>query len=168
MAPAALSGVPIHRLADNARKMSDRCQGVDVGENPGLALGQWLATQINANRDCLQIDVDESFQSLAAWLEQLIAESLGKNGKGLLPLGNAMPAAPSSRLARINLGSSSDDQFWHQVDNVEDPVPSFKIVLDEPEDIAGEFFRWSFATAVAAALIGVNPLMSRMSRPARK
>ena len=58
---------------------------------------------------------------------------------------------------RVNLGSSSDDQFWQRVDRVEDQVPSFKIVLDEPEDIAGEFFRWSFATAVAGALIGVNP-----------
>ena len=157
MAPAALSGVPINRLADNAQQMAERCQGVDVDENPGLALGQWLATQINANRDCLQLYVDESFQSLAVWLEQLIAESLGKSGKGLLPLGNATPAASSSRLARVNLGPSSDDQFWQRVDSVEDQVPSFKIVLDEPEDVAGEFFRWSFATAVAGALIGVNP-----------
>ncbi|MGB1683289.1 MAG: hypothetical protein ACPHEQ_03775, partial [Arenicellales bacterium] len=118
----------------------------------------WLFAQWQQGRDCLQLVIEERYASLASWIEQLVAESLGKNGKGLLPLSGAEPAAPTSRLARVIIGASQSNTFWQSVSvDSDDDVSAFSIRLDADEALGGEFFRWSFATAVAGALMDVNP-----------
>lgn len=157
MVPAALMDLQIDALAQNAVRMAAQCRRVEVEKNPGFALGRWIATQWQEGRDCLQFLIDERYAAFGAWAEQLIAESLGKNGKGVLPLDRAMPAAPSGRLARVVLGASDDASFWQRARDLNDGAAVFEIPLEGPADIAGEFFRWSFATAVAGALMQINP-----------
>ena len=158
MAPAALMGASLEAMSQHATLMAVACRKLEPAANPGLELGQWLFAQSQQGRDCLQLVIEERYASLASWIEQLVAESLGKNGKGLLPLSGAEPAAPPSRLARVIIGASQSNTFWQSVSvDSEDDVPAFSIRLDADEALGGEFFRWSFATAVAGALMGVNP-----------
>ena len=124
--PAALMSVDLDRFLDCADRMVAACRGEDG--NPGLDLGLALGTAWQEGRDKVVVPEANGF---GLWLEQLIAESTGKEGKGLVP-------APGER-------SDGADRQSHDV------------AIDDPYDLAGEFFRWEFATAVAGAILGINP-----------
>jgi hypothetical protein len=126
LVPAALLGVDLGRLLDRALEMVEACH-LDDG-NPGLDLGLALGAGWQEGRDKICFD---DVQGFGLWAEQLLAESTGKQGKGLVP-------AP---------GESRDggDRQWHEVR------------LPDPYELGQEFFRWEFATAVAGSILGINP-----------
>jgi hypothetical protein len=126
LVPAALAGVDVASVLERAEEMLRACRRAD--ENPGLELGLRLGAEWRQGRDKV---VTPNPHGFGLWLEQLLAESTGKDGKGLVP-------AP---------GESRDgpDRQWVEV------------LLDRPEDLGAEFFRFQFATAVAGSVIGVNP-----------
>ena len=158
MAPGALLGIDLKATAQSATAMAGRCRADDVGANPGVSLGTWLAEQYLAGRDCLQLCIDEHYGAFGGWLEQLIAESTGKEEKGILPLGDADPAAPASRLARVILGAADNTCFWQQHPETDDPaIPSQRIAMETATDLGGEFFRWCFAVAIAGSIMQLNP-----------
>ncbi|MDQ3067108.1 MAG: glucose-6-phosphate isomerase [Actinomycetota bacterium] len=127
MVAAALMGVDIERFLQVAAEMAIACHH-EVG-NPGLDLGLQLGEGAQQGRD--KVCIDESATGFGLWAEQLLAESTGKHGKGLVP-------AP---------GESPDGSDRQQVE----------LDLVNPYDLAGEFFRWEFATAVAGHELGINP-----------
>ncbi len=158
MAPAALAGIGLGPLETSATAMAQHCRGEEPKDNPGLALGFWLAKQYQGGRDCLELCIDDRLAPLAGWIEQLVAESTGKQGKGILPLASARQAAPPGRLARIAIGVTEDTFFWQGIDALaNENVPLQCIELASNADLGGEFFRWTFAVAVTSALLGINP-----------
>jgi glucose-6-phosphate isomerase len=124
--PAALAGIDLERLLTNAERVADACRG---DANPGLQLGLSLGRGWESGRDkvCLT-DTDGRF---GLWAEQLIAESTGKRGKGLVPAPGESPHGPDRQPGDVQ-------------------VP-------DPYSIGGEFFRWEFAVAVAGSILGINP-----------
>jgi transaldolase/glucose-6-phosphate isomerase len=124
--PAALMAVDLDRLLDRAEEMLDACRGDE--DNPGLELGLALGRGWDSGRDKVVFPDANGF---GLWLEQLLAESTGKQGKGLVP-------APGER-------AGGSDRQHHDVE------------IDDPYDLGGEFFRWELATAVAGAILGINP-----------
>jgi transaldolase/glucose-6-phosphate isomerase len=127
LVPAALMGVDLERLLLRTAEMVEACR-LDDG-NPGLELGERLGTGWREGRDKLQINPNPG--GFGLWAEQLIAESTGKQGKGLVP-------APGET------GEAPDRQ-------------SEEVRVEDPYELGQEFFRWEFGTAVAGALIGINP-----------
>ncbi len=157
-APGSLLGIDLEAIAQSAAAMAERCRTDDVYTNPGVSLGTWLAEQYLAGRDCLQLCIDEQYNAFGAWLEQLIAESTGKEEKGILPLGDADPGAPASRLSRVILGAEDNTSFWQQYPETGDPaIPSQRITFETATDLGGEFFRWCFAVAIAGSIMQLNP-----------
>jgi transaldolase / glucose-6-phosphate isomerase len=124
--PAALMSVDLGRLLDRAEAMLNACHGAD--DNPGLELGLALGQGWQDGRDKVVFPEANGF---GLWLEQLLAESTGKSGKGLVPAPGEDPDGP--------------DRQYHDV------------ALDDPYDLGSEFYRWEFATAVAGAILGINP-----------
>ena len=125
--PAALMGVDVERFLQVAAEMTLACHGDDG--NPGLELGLRLGEGWKAGRD--KVCIDETPTGFGLWTEQLVAESTGKQGKGLVP-------APGE----------STDGADRQRGEVE---------ISDSYDVAGEFYRWEFATAVAGHVLGINP-----------
>lgn len=156
MAPGALLGIDLRAMAQSASDMAEHCRTHGGSANPGLSLGTWLAEQYLDGRDCLQLCIDEQYSAFGAWLEQLIAESSGKEGKGILPLGDGVPAAPESRLIEVVIGAKNNLSFWQQHPETE-AVPSRRITLGTDTDLGGEFFRWCFAVAIAGSILQLNP-----------
>ncbi|MCY3927811.1 MAG: hypothetical protein OXG81_06030 [Acidobacteria bacterium] len=133
LAPAAVARIDVEPLLLSARRMAAACRRPDDRDetNPGVELGLLLAAAHDCGRDKLYLHAPDGCMETAAWVEQLIAESLGKGDILLLPVSAAgLPAEPSADRLDIEL---------------------------VPADLGGELFRWQFATAVAGALLGVNP-----------
>ncbi len=150
--------------------MHARCMAVDPGANPGVALGAALGALAAAGRDKLTLVVDPAIGPLGAWLEQLIAESTGKLGAGIVPvdrepLGDPASYGPDRVFVRITLEGSPPpaaapdgtpaDAFLDRAAAAGHPV--FRFALADPIDLAAEFLRWEVATAIAAITLGVNP-----------
>ncbi len=165
LAPAAAMGLDVRRLLETGLEMERSC-GPDVPpqENPGVQLGVALGVAATRfRRDKVTIIASPGIVSFGAWLEQLLAESTGKQGHGLIPLAGEPLAAPK------NYG---DDRFfvYLEMEGRSDPAQSAAIAALEKAGhpvavirvkdvwhIAGEFFRWEIATAVAGAIIGIDP-----------
>ena len=156
MFPASICGMPTDEMAASANEMAERCKQANA-DNPGLQLGNFMVENALAGRDKVTIVTSPGIERLGLWLEQLLAESTGKNGRGLIPI------AGEPTLSRHNYGS--DRQFIVITLGNEKPPensafeehPAFRIDVPNKPSVAGEFFRWQFATAVAAFGIGVYP-----------
>jgi transaldolase/glucose-6-phosphate isomerase len=164
LVPAALIGMNLHKLLDGAITMlhaTHYC--VPVAENPGLALGAAMGELALAGRDKITFFTSPSIATFGIWIEQLIAESTGKNGRGILPVADEKLGAPDHY---------GDDRFFVslRMDGDENEIvdkgldalelaghPVVRITLDEREDLGGEFFRWEMATAAAGAVLSINP-----------
>ena len=164
MIPGAAAGVDVLELIDRAERMADACAArMPASENPGLQLGAIIGTSATSGRDKLTLIGSAGIRDLGAWLEQLLAESTGKNGKGVIPVDREPLGVPGAydddRLfVYLRLASDEDDDQDAQVKALERAgQPVVRIVLEELEDLGGEFFRWEFATAVAGSIIGINP-----------
>jgi transaldolase/glucose-6-phosphate isomerase len=165
LVPAAAIGVDVQRLLTTTQAMVHAC-GADVppSENPGVQLGVALGVAAKTlGRDKVTLIASPGIADLGAWLEQLLAESTGKHGLGLIPLAGEPLAAP---------GAYGSDRFFAylELDGQGDPAqqaavaalaeaghPVAKIAVKDIWAIGQEFFRWEIATAVAGAIIGINP-----------
>ena len=157
LAPAAVAGIDLGPLLASARSMAAACRrgGTEPGPNPGVDLGLLLAAAHDCGRDKLYLHAPSAATAMAAWVEQLIAESLGKGDVLLLPVDAAgVPAGPNPDRLDIVLGSGNGRRATAPPP---DSGPVAHVKADLPADLGGEFFRWQFGVAVAGALLGVNP-----------
>ena len=163
MVPAAVMGLDTKRFLAGAAEMAKACgASVAVEENPGAMLGIILGTAANAGRDKVTIVTSPGISDLGAWLEQLLAESTGKIGKGIIPVDRETLAAPEiygdDRVfvyVRLETGADSlQDARIAALEQAGHPVVS--ITLSSTYDLGAEFFRWEIATAVAGSIIGIN------------
>ncbi|HUZ45516.1 MAG TPA: bifunctional transaldolase/phosoglucose isomerase [Terriglobia bacterium] len=163
MVPAALIGLDVKDVFDRAERMMAACgSGVPLRENPGVSLGVTLAEAARAGRDKITFVISPGIEAFADWVEQLIAESTGKEGKGLIPVAGESLGAPSSYsgdriFVRMRLASDSGEGTEQNLKVLEDAGhPVIRIVLESKLDLAQEFFRWEIATATAGALLEIN------------
>jgi len=165
LVPAAAMGIDVERFLETTRPMERTC-GADVppAENPGVQLGIAMgvaATQFG--RDKVTIIASPGIADLGAWLEQLLAESTGKHGRGLVPLSGEPLGAPehygSDRFfAYLELEGESDPSQRKAVDALERAGhPVARIGVKDIWHVGQEFFRWEIATVVAGAIIGIDP-----------
>ena len=164
MVPAAAMGIDTKKFLDRTAEMVRACgAGAKVEDNPGVVLGIILGTATNAGRDKVTIITSRGISDLGAWLEQLIAESTGKIGKGIIPVDREHLGAPevygNDRIfAYIRLENDADAEQGAKVAALEKAGhPVVRIVMPDVYDLGAEFFRWEIATAVAGAIIGINP-----------
>ncbi|MXZ03181.1 MAG: hypothetical protein F4Y88_05775, partial [Chloroflexi bacterium] len=156
MFPASICNMPTDEMTASAIAMADRCRTEDES-NPGVELGLFMARNALRGRDKVTFVMSPSLQRFGLWLEQLLAESTGKNGRGLIPIAGE-PVLPTEsygddrQFIRIRL---ADEETAHS--DAFDSHPTYTIELPDRAAIAGEFFRWEFATSVAASGIGVYP-----------
>jgi transaldolase / glucose-6-phosphate isomerase len=162
LVPAAVIGLDIDLLLRRAADMRRNCAaGVPGDLNCGLALGAVMGTLHDAGRDKVTILAPRSVEAFSLWAEQLIAESTGKEGKGLIPIGDepiGEPRVYSEDRLFVALRIGDDAAFDRSVDALKQaghPVVAFD--LADKHDLAAEFFRWEFATAVAGAHLGIDP-----------
>jgi len=162
LVPAALIGVDVKSVVERAGNMLDAC-GPEVApsENPGLRLGAALSAFAEAGRDKITLVFSDKLRSLGSWIEQLLAESLGKDGKGVVPVDAEPLGAPAvygdDRLfvSVLLKGDSAHDAALNQLAAEGHPV--IRLELNDVLELGGEFVRWEIATAAAAALFEVNP-----------
>lgn len=149
LVPAALVGVDLAELLQRALDMADACRQTEA-ENPGVQLGALMATAARQGRDKLTLRLAPGVASFGAWLEQLVAESTGKQASGIVPVdgeGERPPEEYGSDRLFVGLGASADVPGH----------PGLEFALDDPYDLGGEVFRWEMATVVAGHVLGVNP-----------
>jgi transaldolase/glucose-6-phosphate isomerase len=163
MAPAAVMGVDIKKFLDRAQEMVRACgPSAPVEENPGAMLGIILGTAARNGRDKVTIVTSPDIFDLGAWLEQLLAESTGKVGKGIIPVDREELAAPevcgNDRVfAYIHTKHATDVRQDAKVAALEAAGhPVVRIAMADVYDLGAEFFRWEIATAVAGSIIGIN------------
>jgi transaldolase/glucose-6-phosphate isomerase len=163
MVPAAVMGIDVDRILERALSVARSCAAiVPAGDNPGVLLGAVLGVLARNGRDKVTFVASPAITGLGAWLEQLLAESTGKSGKGIIPIDREAPAPlaefGSDRLfVHLRLASAPDaaqDKAMEALKDAGQPVVS--IDLPGAHDLGGEFFRWEIATAVAGSILGIN------------
>jgi transaldolase/glucose-6-phosphate isomerase len=162
--PAAAMGLDVAQFLDRTGRMVKKC-GADVSahDNPGVVLGTILGVAQNEGRNKITIVASPGIYDLGAWLEQLLAESTGKNGKGLIPVDRESSAKPETygndRLfVYLKLKSDPDGSQEAAINALERAgQPVVRISVADVYDLGQEFFRWEIATAVAGSIIGINP-----------
>jgi transaldolase/glucose-6-phosphate isomerase len=164
LVPAALIGVDIAAVLARARRMRQACGAtVADGSNPALDLGAALGELTLAKRDKATFVCSPSLGAFPSWGEQLIAESTGKENKGIVPVANESLAAPESYgndrfFVYLRLEGDENHQLDRRLAALEaNGHPVARIELHDKSDIGQEFFRWEFAVAVAGAALGINP-----------
>ncbi|HMG32892.1 MAG TPA: bifunctional transaldolase/phosoglucose isomerase [Blastocatellia bacterium] len=164
MVPAAIMGVDVAALLDRTEEMVHACSAsVPIEENPGVVLGTIFGVAATRfGRDKVTIVASPGIHDLGAWLEQLIAESTGKIGKGLIPVdretpGNAAVYGNDRVFAYLRLESKPDATQDAKIEALEKAGhPVVHIAVEDIQNIGEEFFRWEIATAVAGSIIGIN------------
>ena len=169
LVPAALGGVDLATLLDRTATMTHACSpSVPAAENPGAWLGAVFAEAAKVGRDKITIIAPPPIQSFGIWAEQLIAESTGKEGKGLVPVADEALGSPevygNDRLfVRLEVQSPSptlprergrEEDAWERLAQAGHPLVTLK--LQDPLALGAEFFRWEYAIAVAGAILGIN------------
>ena len=162
MVPAAVMGLDTKKFLGHAAKMVSACKATAVEQNPGATLGIILGTAAKAGRDKVTIITSPGISDLGAWLEQLLAESTGKVGKGIIPVDRENLAPPAvygnDRVfvyVRLESGPDADqDAKVAAIEKAGHPV--VRIAMSDIYELGAEFFRWEIATAVAGAIIGIN------------
>ena len=163
MVPAAIIGVDTKKFLERAAGMVKACgPAVSADENPGAALGVVLGTAANAGRDKVTIITSPGIADLGTWLEQLLAESTGKIGKGIIPVDKEHLTTPdiygNDRVfvyVRLESGPDADqDTKVAAIEKAGHPV--VRIAMADIYELGAEFFRWEIATAVAGSIIGIN------------
>ena len=164
LAPAAAMGVDVAKFLDRTYEMVKVC-GADVSarNNPGVILGALLGVAHNQGRDKITIIASPGIHDLGAWLEQLLAESTGKSGKGLVPVDREPTASPETYgddrvFVYLRLDADADAEPDVAMEAIKDAgQPIVRIAVDDVYNLGQEFFRWEIATAVAGSIIGINP-----------
>ncbi|MCY3682034.1 MAG: bifunctional transaldolase/phosoglucose isomerase [Gemmatimonadetes bacterium] len=162
MVPAALIGIDVREFLERAVAMGKRCK-ISDDQNPGLLLGLILGELAKAGRDKVTLVTSPKLWDLGAWLEQLLAESTGKNGRGLIPVDLEDIATPDMYgedriFVYIRLQDDADVEQDVDIENLRATnFPVIQIDVAELLDLGAEFFRWEYATAVAGAVLNINP-----------
>ena len=167
LVPAALIGVDLDRLLHRAKDMAWACRATaPAEENPGMVLGTVmgkLACHPSQPRDKLTLVASPQLTPLGPWVEQLVAESTGKEGRGILPvledsLGKLARYGPDRLLAYLRLDGADNDETDVRVARLAmEGHPIIVLRVADLYDLGGEFFRWEMATAIAGKILGVNP-----------
>jgi transaldolase/glucose-6-phosphate isomerase len=163
MVPAAVMGIDVEKFLRNTQEMVDTCGPASAADfNPGVVLGAIMGEAAKQGRDKLTIVASPGIYDLGAWLEQLIAESTGKSGKGIIPVDRERLAQPNIYgndrvFVYLRLESAPDKAQDAAVEELEKAgQPVVRISLPDIYNLGQEFFRWEIATAVAGAIIGIN------------
>jgi transaldolase / glucose-6-phosphate isomerase len=163
MVPAAVMGVDVSKFLNSTAEMVRACGAASPADNnPGVLLGLILGVAANLGRDKLTIATSPGIYDLGAWLEQLIAESTGKLGKGIIPVDREPLAKPDIYshdrvFAYLRLESAPDKSQDVAINALESAGhPVVRIAVDNIYNLGQEFFRWEIATAVAGSVIGIN------------
>lgn len=163
MVPAAAIGIDTKKFLDRTLEMVRACgDSARVEENPGTMLGIILGTAAVSGRDKVTIITSPDISDLGAWLEQLLAESTGKLGKGIIPVDREALAAPEVYghdrvFAYIHTEHATEVAVEAKVAALESAGhPVVRISMADIYDLGGEFFRWEIATAVAGSILGIN------------
>ena len=163
MVPAAVIGIDTKKFLDRTQEMVRACgASVPVEENPGAVLGIILGTAAQSGRDKVTIITSADISDLGAWLEQLLAESTGKVGKGIIPVDREKLATPeiygNDRVfAYVHTEHGTDVGVDAKVAALEKAGhPVVRISMADIHDLGAEFFRWEIATAVAGSILGIN------------
>jgi transaldolase/glucose-6-phosphate isomerase len=163
MVPGAAMGLDIGKFLESTKKMVEASKPwTPVAENPGVMLGLILGTAAKFGRDKITLITSPGIGDLGAWLEQLIAESTGKLGKGIIPVDRETLGAPGvyaqDRIfAYLRLEGAADTAQDAAVATLEKSVqPVVRIAIAETYTLGQEFFRWEIATAVAGSILGIN------------
>ena len=162
LVPGALMGIDVVALLDRAEAMARECAS-EEDDNPALTLGVILGELALHGRDKPTLITPPGLSSFGLWLEQLVAESLGKQGKGIIPIDGEMPGAPDVygndrvfvHLRAAGAPGASADALVERLERAGHPV--IRIGWPDRYALGAEFFRWEFATAVAGTVLGVNP-----------
>ena len=163
MIPAAAMGLDTDKFLKRTKEMVEACKAsTPVEENPGVMLGLIMGTAAKLGRDKITLVTSPAIGDLGAWLEQLIAESTGKLGKGIVPVDREALGAPDAYgndriFAYVRLESAPDaaqDAAIAAIEKAGQPV--VRIALSDIYNLGQEFFRWEIATAVAGSIIGIN------------
>jgi len=161
--PAALMGIDIGRLVARAKTMAAACRDATPTQNPGVTLGALMGALAAVGRDKLTLFLSAELAPLGAWIEQLVAGTTGKQGRGIVPVDGEAPGAPSSYRADrlfvvIRLRGGSQPAPAEQLEAITTAGhPVYEIELGDKYDLGAEFFRWEFAAVVTASLLEVNP-----------
>ncbi len=163
MVPAALMGLDVARFLERTQQMVEACgPSTKPEENPGAMLGIILGSAAQSGRDKVTIVASPGISDLGAWLEQLLAESTGKQGKGIIPVDREALGAPpvysdDRVFAYLRLDSAADPQQDDRVAALEKAGhPVVRISVEDSGNLGQEFFRWEIATAVAGSILGIN------------
>jgi glucose-6-phosphate isomerase len=156
LVPAALMGADIERLLASAREMQAACRVADPAANPGLALGALMAAGGGSGRDKLTLLTADGLRSFGLWVEQLVAESTGKHGKGIVPITGEGADAPWSD-DRVAVTAALAGDSGAAVARVPGGTPRATLTMSDRYAIGAEFFRWEIATATAGLLLDINP-----------
>ncbi len=161
LVPAALTGVDLGGLLARARGMADACRTPDAASNPGLRLGALIGEAALAGRDKLTILTSDRLSSFGDWAEQLIAESTGKAGTGIVPIVGEPAGDPEDYAddrCVVVVRTIGDDGWAMLLDGLRGRgVPVEEIVISDPHELGGEFVRWEVATAMAGIVLGIDP-----------
>ena len=164
LVPAALTGVDVEKLLERAGCMREGCAScVPPPENPGARLGVIMSVLAAQGRDKLTVLTSPSIGSFGLWVEQLIAESTGKEGKGIIPVAgeplSALEYYGDDRLfVYLRLQHDANTEMDAAIEAIELwGHPVLRLDLQDKYDLGSEFFRWEMGTAVAGAALGINP-----------
>jgi transaldolase/glucose-6-phosphate isomerase len=159
LVPAALLGMDLSRLLNRVDWMKKQCLALNgVARNPAMMLAAVLAESALAGRDKLTIQADAPLSALAGWIEQIIAESSGKFGKGILPV----PLEPIGEVK--DYGSDRIFVYLRQTGELDAKMkslreagyPVLEFMIADPYEVGAEFYRWEIATSIACHILGVN------------
>jgi transaldolase/glucose-6-phosphate isomerase len=163
LVPASLIGLDLDPFLESAQAMASACHAPDPAANPGVSLGLAIGLLAKAGRDKLTFIADPSIESFGSWVEQLIAESTGKHGTGIIPidrepLGELAAYGADRVFVRLTIAGdafAAGDALVDAAATAGHPV--IRIALADPIDLGAEMFRWEFATAIAGAVLGIDP-----------
>ena len=161
LVPAALMGIDLDAFLTAAQEMADLCRLEDARRNPGLALGALMGAASRDGRDKLMLVMPPPLDRFALWAEQLVAESTGKHGKGIVPIAADLDdlddlARTGDRLiVTISPGASDGRSVADRARSTETPLAA--LTMPGVASLGAEFFRWEMATATAGWLLDVNP-----------
>lgn len=159
LAPAMLIGVDLEGLIARAAAMENACHFA-ASENPAALLAAWIVDANEAGCDKLTLVMSQEFASFGLWIEQLVAESLGKLGKGVVPIIEYATTPPNTYgpdRAIVVFRLTSDSQLTTWSREIAAAHPVFEITATDTLDLGAEFVRWEYAIALAGFLLGVNP-----------
>jgi transaldolase / glucose-6-phosphate isomerase len=161
LVPGALMGVDVRELLERTQEMAHSCDAVvPVEKNPGMWLGAVMGALANRGRNKLTLLMSPQVATFGYWLEQLLAESTGKHGRGIVPVEGEPVGRPDAygddRLfVHVRVNGEADDPAVRALEQAGQPVVT--LTLRDRLDLGGEFLRWELGTAVAGSLLGIDP-----------